>query len=308
MSVGPRGGRERSCLLEHDMAEEASEAVAERKALGELVRATLSRLCRTGRLPALASVATAALTVARDPDSDVDDLTRLVQSDVGLAARILRVANSAGYGRRKHARTIHDAVITVGLRPTCAILVAVCVRQLYAEPGQHTEVLWNHSLAVALAAEELARVSRDVRPDVGFLSGLFHDVGRIALRVADAPSFGVIQGLVDETGGRSTELEKEWYGFDHAQAGAILTEDWGLALDQCDAIRWHHDPAGAGAYRNLATVINAADSLAYSMGYGTYAEPAPDVSMAPLGLSPEEEAECAARVREAFKVQRQLIG
>jgi len=290
------------------MTEAVAEATDDSKALRQLVRITLTQLSRTGSLPALPRVATSALAIARDPESDVDDLTRVVQTDVGLTARLLRVANSAGYGRHRQAKSIHQAVITIGLRQACSILVAVCARQLYAAPGPYTEVLWNHSLATAIAAEELAQVTGRARADAAFLPGLFHDVGRMAFQLADAPSSEVIQGLVEAGYGPGTMLEQEWYGFDHAQAGAILTEDWGLGPDQAEGIRWHHDPTRAEAARDMATVLNAADSLAYAMGYGTYIEPPLDVSITSLGLSANDEAMCVQRAREAFDVQKQLIG
>src|SRR6185369_3751966 len=82
--------------------------------------------------------------------------------------------------------------------------------------------------------------------------------------------------------------EREWYGFDHAEAGAILAEDWGLALELCDAIRWHHEPKEAGAASELAKILNAADALAYKIGCGTSLEPPPGVSIKQLGLSAED--------------------
>ena len=274
----------------------------------ERVRATLTRLSRTGHLPALPGVATAALAIAREPDGDMKDLAKVLQTDVGLTACILRVANSPAYGRRSEAHTVREAVMTVGLRRACDILVAICAKQLYAGQGRYTEILWNHSLAVAVAAEEVARVTRRVNPDTAFLPGLLHDIGRIAFRLADAQSFEAIQERVEAGEGESTALERECYEFDHAQVGGILTEDWGLTPEQCDAIRWHHEPDCADAGRDLAPLINAADSLAYAIGLGTYREPPADVSVAALGLSSDEEAACAIRAREEFDTQKQLIG
>ena len=147
------------------MAEAVTDTTADPHALRQLVRATLIQLSRTGSLPALPGVATAALAIARDPDSEVEDLAKVVQTDVGLTARLLRVANSAGYGRQRQAQSIQEAVLTVGLRQTCSILVAVCARQLYTAPGPYTEILWNHSLATAVAAEELARTNTRLMKD-----------------------------------------------------------------------------------------------------------------------------------------------
>jgi HD-like signal output (HDOD) protein len=271
------------------------------------VRSTLARLSQTGALPSLPAAASAALAMARDPEADVDKLCRIIQTDAGLSARVLRVANSAALGRRNPARKLHEAIITVGLRKTCDIMVAACAKRLYEGASTRAEELWNHALAVGVAAEELARVTRTVELGCAFLPGLFHDVGRVAFLIADPTAAEVIEGLATSGAGGKSFFEREWYGFDHAEAGAILAEDWGLALELCDAIRWHHDPPAAGAARDLATVLNAADDLAFSIGCGTSLEPPAGVSMAPLGLSPADEAVLAERVRTVWTEQRDLL-
>jgi putative nucleotidyltransferase with HDIG domain len=271
------------------------------------VRSTLARLSQTGALPSLPAAASAALGMARDPEADVDKLCRVIQTDMGLAARVLRVANSAALGRRNPARKLREAIITVGLRKTCDIMVAACAKRLYEGASASAEELWNHSLAVGVAAEELARMTRKVEVGCAFLPGLFHDVGRVAFFLADATAAEVIEGLVAKGEGGKSYFEREWYGFDHAEAGAILAEDWGLALELCDAIRWHHDPAEAGAARELAGILNAADRVAYTIGCGCGPEAPPSVTTAHLGLSPEDEASLAERVRAAWEEQRDLL-
>ncbi len=272
------------------------------------IRVALTQLARTGRLPALPRVATAALAISRDPDADIQELARILQTDVGLTARVLRVANSPAYGRRLQARSVAEAVTTLGFRKTCDILVAICVRQFYLGPGVHAAALWNHGLAVAVAAEELAQRTRRVPPGTVFLPGLLHDIGRIAFMLADQRSFEQLQARIDAGELSSMALERECYEFDHAQVGGILAEDWGLVPEQCDAIRFHHEPDWADSARELATVINGADRLAYLIGVGTHALAPQDVSLGPFGLSDAEEAACATRVREAYDAQRQLIG
>lgn len=272
------------------------------------VRSTLARLSQTGALPTLPAAASAALGIARDPDADVDKLCRVIQTDVGLSARVLRVANSAALGRRNPARKLQEAVITIGLRKTCDILVAACAKRLYEGSSSRAEELWNHSLAVAVACEELARKTRRVDVGCSFLPGLFHDVGRVAFLLADETAADVIDGLVVHDGGEKSYLEREWYGFDHAEAGAILAEDWGLALELCDAIRWHHEPNEAGAARELATLLNAADALAYRIGCGAGGEPPASVGTADLGLAPEDEAGLLERIHTVWTEQRDLLG
>jgi HD-like signal output (HDOD) protein len=233
----------------------------------------------------------------------------VIRTDVGLAARVRHVANSAAYARRTPARTLRDAVVALGLRKTCDILVAACFRQLSSNAaGAQARVLWEHSLAVGIAAEELARVTRAVDPGAGFLPGLFHDAGRIAFLLADPTSAEVIQGLTAAGAGESTFFEREWYGFDHAEAGATLAEEWGLVAEQCDAIHWHHDPSQAGEARPLAVLLNAADGLAYAIGCGAGGAHVSGTGLTHLGLSAEQEATCAERVHVAFTQENALFG
>ncbi len=291
------------------MPETAIEGSVGRDELRQRVRTTLRRLSRTGTLPTLPAAASAALSIARDPDADVQHVCEVIQTDIGLAARIMRAANSAAIGRRTPAKSLRDAVLTVGLRKTCDILVAMCTRQLYAGTDDaRAETLWNHALAVGVAAEQLARITRAADPATAFLPGLFHDIGRIAFLLADPTAAEVIDRLADTGDGVKIALEREWYDFDHAEAGAILAEDWGLALEQCRAIRTHHNPAAAGASDRLSHIINAADRLAYRLGHGSGAVAPTEVTTAHFGLSADVEAQWEARAREAIAHQQELIG
>jgi HD-like signal output (HDOD) protein len=284
------------------------EAAVNRQALREHVRSTLTRLSRTGELPALPAAATAALAIARDPDAGVESLCQVVRSDVGLSARILRAANSAAYARRVPARTLSEAVLTLGLRRTCDLLVAAGARQLFRQVPRHAERLWNHALASALAAEEIARASRSGDPHLAFLPGLFHDVGRIAFLLADDDAYGVVHASVQEQSTTPPDAERAWYGFDHAEAGAILAEDWGLGHDQVDAIRWHHQPGQADGGRMLAAVLNVADASAYAMGFGCgTVAPSDATGRELLGLTTEAATDAVAGARGAFAVHHDLF-
>jgi putative nucleotidyltransferase with HDIG domain len=280
----------------------------EAHAVRERVHATLRHLSQTGEIPSLPRVATAALGVARDPDAEVEKLCRIVESDMGLAARLLRVSNSALFGRRTPAKDLRDAVLTVGFRQTCEILITAAARQLYNMQDDLAQNMWNHDLAVAVAAEEVARTTRRVSAGNAFLPGLFHDIGRVAFLLADKASFQVIQQLADEATDPRLTLEREWYSADHAEAGAILAEDWGIAPEHVDAIRWHHTPSAADIAPALATVINAADSLAYEIGVGTSTQPPEPIGLVKLGLEGDAATECIQRVREALERQQQLFG
>ena len=288
---------------------EAHDADVDRQALREHVRSTLTRLSRTGELPALPAAATAALAIARDPEAGVESLCTVIRTDVGLSARILRAANSAAYARRVPARTLAEAVLTLGLRRTCDLLVAAGVRQLFHRVPRCAERMWNHALATALVAEEVARATGAVDPHIVFLPGLFHDVGRIAFLLADDAAFGFVDAQVESGAKKRPDAERAWYGFDHAEAGAILAEDWGLVHEQVDAIRWHHQPGQADQGRLLAAVLNVGDAGAYVLGFGGGAvAPLDAAGREILLLSADTTNEALATARGVFAIHHDLFG
>jgi putative nucleotidyltransferase with HDIG domain len=239
----------------------------------------------------------------------VESLCTVIRTDVGLSARILRAANSAAYARRVPARTLADAVLTLGLRRTCDLLVAAGVRQLFHRVPRCAERMWNHALATALASEEIARVTGATDPHIVFLPGLFHDVGRIAFLLADDAAFGVVDAQVDAGPKKRPDAERAWYGFDHAEAGAILAEDWGLVHEQVDAIRWHHQPGQADQGRLLAAVLNVGDAGAYTLGFGGGAvAPVDGPGREILLLSADTLAQALAAARGVFAIHHDLFG
>lgn len=289
--------------MERDTSGEETTATAARR---DELRQTLGRLSRTGELPTLPSVATTALSIARDPDANVDQLCRAVQTDVGIAARILRVANSAIYGRRTVCKNLRDAVTTLGMRTMQDVLSAAALRSVLDLRNPVAQRLWDHALAVGIAAEEIGRATRAVRPGGAFIPGLFHDVGRIVFYLGDPTGYDAV---VENETNAANELEighfeREWYGFDHNEAGAVLATDWGLPAEFCDAIRWHHAPAKAPTNERLARLVATADYLAYRMELGA-SNGAPERRAAQVHALPlDDEEELIARVREAFTAER----
>jgi HD-like signal output (HDOD) protein len=288
------------------MSTDAPELRNDMGALQERVRYTLTRLSLTGELPTLPGVVAQALTIAREPNADVDELCRVVQADVGTAARVLRVANSALYARRTACRTLREAVTTIGMRTICDILVGASVRTLYDVKNATARALWDHALAVAVAAEELAPLVGGVRRGTAFLPGLFHDIGQIAFLLASPGAFDVIEDLVAK-GCERIVLEREWYDFDHADAGAMLAIEWGITPEAVDAIRWHHAPEQAGPGKALALVLHLADRLTYSIGLGAGGTLPRYAGPAGAHLSSEQEAVFGERLQEAFAAQRALF-
>ena len=286
------------------MSDPAMQCETPTEDLQALVRVTLSRLSKTGGLPTLPSAVTRALTAIRNPAADLDEVCQLVETDIGIAARVLRLANSPMFTRGRRYATLKDALVAVGLKALGEILMAASLSNMYASTDAVAQHLWNHAVATGIACRALApRFGQ--RPDQAFMVGLFHDIGGFAFHSADPGGFEAIAAMrVHET---RCELERQWYGFDHTEAGKALVAEWGFAEEAIEAIRWHHDPSQARQGGELARLVMVADALTHTIALGGVGETTAEADVLDAHLSRDEQVTYAAEIEQEIGEQRQLF-
>jgi putative nucleotidyltransferase with HDIG domain len=99
--------------------------------------------------------------------------------------------------------------------------------------------LHEHAVAVAVVAAAAAE-QVGAHGDSPHLGALLHDIGRLVLPIAfGAEACDEISALAPDTRARAV-LERDRFGIDHAYAGALLAERWGVSADVVAAIAWHH--------------------------------------------------------------------
>lgn len=223
-------------------------------------------------LLALPAAVVRVMQLTDDPKAGTADVARALASDQALAARVLRLANSAFYGSSRRISTVSESVITLGMRTTRNLVMATSCQEMlekdvkgYALPRG---ALWRHSLACASAAQSLARRARYRATEEAFVAGLLHDIGKVVLSTYLKDEFARV--LLRALGGGLTfaEAEREVLGFDHAEAGARLLERWNLPASLVTAVRWHHAPLESPAPSLLPCLIHIADAVCLTLGIG----------------------------------------
>ena len=134
-----------------------------------------------------AQAAPRLLSALCQPDATAQSISRLIGSEPGLAARVLRVANSPFYGVTRAIATIDRAVVVLGLDAVRGIAAAGCLDRSLSrgDPLLNMSQLLRHSVATAAAAEALARMSdRSLAPEA-FMAGLLHDFGSVLMTRLD---------------------------------------------------------------------------------------------------------------------------
>lgn len=229
-------------------------------------------LQRVREVYALPPVVAEIQRLFHDPETSARDVARVICRDPAMAAKLLKLVNSAYFGFARKIASVSMAVVILGFRQVRDMVLTIALFERFSprRSGPFDVVaFWKHSIAAALLAEGIAR-NRDVRArDAGFTAGLLHDLGKI-VATQEAPH--LVEEIAERiTGGQEPlEAERAVLGLDHAALGAYLAEVWGFPERLARAFRGHHDPA-RGAEPLVATV-QAADALIRSIGIGVLPE------------------------------------
>jgi putative nucleotidyltransferase with HDIG domain len=247
--------------------------------MNERTPLTLARVLLTVEsLPALPEAVREVLLVLERDGLSAERCVRLIEQDQALAARTLRVANSAFYGMSERVARIGDAVAILGLRAMSGVLAAVAMSSQLAPQrceGFSFSGYWRHALGVALCARSLAGIW-GADPEQAFLAGLMHDSGKLVL-AAHFPAEGAAAlALAASADLSSTEAERMTFQLDHGQIGAALAAHWRFPPAIVQAIAHHHGVAAApaGVAHDLTALVHLSDALTHALGLAAHTQEA----------------------------------
>ena len=196
-----------------------------------------------GSLPVLSGTVLRVITLADDPESSTGDLVVAMETDEAFAANLLRFANSAHNARPIRASTIRQAVTLIGRAAVKRLaLEAATYRFLEQVPGNGRPSRGHmHIPAVAVGSTAATIAERaGVGLDTPHLGGLLHDVGKLVMPMAFGEA--AVERIAERCAGGAARVvaEREEFGIDHAVAGGVLAERWGLPGEVAEAVRLHH--------------------------------------------------------------------
>ena len=179
--------------------------------------------------PVLDATVQKILALCDDPDTTVADLVAQLEADASFSANLLRFANSAACAKPIRAKTIRQAVMLVGRRALRRLALEATTFRFLERAGGHGGAscgqLHVHAINVALAAAAAAQTA-GVGEDTAHLGGLLHDVGRLVLPAAFGPDRCDEIAASVSSGADRVIAEREAFGIDHAQLGALLARRW----------------------------------------------------------------------------------
>lgn len=218
-----------------------------------------------GTLPADLRVLAKLAEILRDPNSELDDIAALLRRDVALAARIVRISNSAAFGGGRTVSSIEDAVNRVGFGEVLKLVGTATAGRLSESAlvcyDISAKLLRDNMLYAAFAAEALARPA-GIDPRVAYNAGLVRAVGMMVLdRVgrrdpASTPLFSPARW--PEFGA----WEASVFGVTSADVTALVLNEWGFPADLTAAVQAQYLTEPGALEQPLAALLNVANGLA----------------------------------------------
>lgn len=193
-------------------------------------------------LPSLPIVVRQVWKVINSHNSSMGQISTIIAKDQALAAKTVRLVNSAYYGMREPVSSIKKAIIILGLNTVCNLMTGLSIIKLFNDKKQTFDYtnFWKDSLLSAVLAEQIAKIEKPDIADDCFMAALIHDVGTL---VFDQFFHDDYYTIFNKSKGNLIHIlhnEKNSFGVTHCNAGGLLCNNWNMPEIITLAVDNHH--------------------------------------------------------------------
>lgn len=223
-------------------------------------------------LPPFTPVLNRLLATISSEDASIQKIGAIIEKDTVIAGNILKLVNSAMYGRRGVVTSILHAASLLGMDRLRNAVLGMSVTRMWTQlrmPPTWSTARFNlHSVATALLADLIAQSGGVQFPEGAFLAGLFHDLGQLLVVFSLPDEYQAIVRLYGEGKLSWLNCERQVLGFTHAELSAEAVFRWHLpdpirvAVFECSA----QPPSAATGAPSLASVLHCSDLYVNASG------------------------------------------
>jgi HD-like signal output (HDOD) protein len=255
-----------------------------------------------GRIDSMAAQRPAAaqvVSVASSDGTSARALSRILATDVALAGRVMKLANSAYFGMRGRVRSLQFAVTVVGFT-TVRTMATVALADVDDE-SRLPDDFWTTTTSLALAASGFAPRFGE-RPQDALCVGLLAQIGAALLHHDDPEGY---RALVAEhpTAGPRRRAEVRRYGVSAVGLTSVALEMWGFPSAVVLPMQRFEDPGSVEG-----GLLRAGYEAAARLTVPAY-EPRPITPLSAGRLREDDVPPVLAQVRDdAEELRRAILG
>lgn len=208
------------------------------------------------RLHSGPGVARKMLVLIRNPDFNLAEVAECLEHDPALSARVLGVVNSSRYGLVQKIGSVRHAAAFLGRRSLQLVTLSFSLIDSFSRGPYRQMYLdyWKKALTIATVAQRIARRAGGMCADEAYTAGLVADIGTLALAQVAGEDY-VRLYLRHPHGAELVAVESASFGFNHAEFGARLLDQWSLPDAVIAAVAGHH--ASAPGCEPIEAVVHA---------------------------------------------------
>ena len=218
-------------------------------------------------LPTLPDLMNKFSSMAKDPSISMSKFAEELSKDQTITTKMLRLVNSAFYGFPGRIGTVTQALIILGMDAVKGLIVTSSV---FDSLTPEAYPLWRHSILVSITCRNMALMintpdSKEISEEAA-VAGLLHDIGNVVLflEAPDEYRLACTQAIKKEQS--LWKVERELFGFDHAEIGKWICDKWTLPAKLGTPIGFHHEPEKATEHKLRTYIVSAANLFVNALG------------------------------------------
>jgi HD-like signal output (HDOD) protein len=222
------------------------------------------------KIPPLPTVAMKVMVFdTTDPKNGSNELEKIINPDKGVSSELLKISNSAFYGRSGSITNLKDAITLLGMKTIKNIIILQSTKSLTKKLHGITfkKHLQDLPILSALISLDLSNPlgQKKIREEL-FLGALLHKIGMTILAQNFSNEYSDIIQL-SETGRKTlVDLEQEQFGVTHIEIGSTVFEVWKFPQMLKDIISHQYFfPEEIDEVSDYDRVIRQSDILARQM-------------------------------------------
>lgn len=216
-------------------------------------------------LPTLPGIVAKLSKMAENPDTTAAQMGQVIGKDHILAAKLLKLVNSAFYGFPQRISSLSSAIILLGFNVIKSLIISASIFEIMED--QDVE-LWQHSLGCAVVCNVLAKRLGVSDPEEVSTAGLIHDIGKVAIKMELPQQYAEMNTIVKERQVPRRVAEMEVLEIDHAEVGSWLAKNWNLPNKLVEPVAFHHDPTKAKEAKLATAIVHFGDIMIRGLGCG----------------------------------------
>ena len=204
-------------------------------------------------LPTIPDVSIKIRRAINDDKANNNKISRVVQMDPTITARLIKISNSPLYRGRRKIESCPEALTRLGLKAAQDIITAFAMKSVFKAKSstirrKMTE-LWAHSSYVAAISAVFAHKTPGFDPDKAMLAGLIHDIGVVPI-LAYADKHPNIISQPKDLAATVKQLRIE--------IGVQIVRKWDFSTDFENVIinaeNWYRDEQPAPDYSDIVMI------------------------------------------------------